>query len=265
MKIGVIGLGVVGGALYEALTLYHKQKDDNKIIYGYDIDPFKSLDEWKEIIKCDWVFICVPTDSGNDGRLKMGNVATVLSWLKSCDFKGVCVIKSTLKLGWIEKQRVLFNVIVFPEWLYEANPIQTTINPEMTVVGYLPCYNDLTSDLLNKVCPWHKDKKPIYCYPEEAVMIKLTANALAATKISFANQIKMICDQYGIPASVIMKAVKTDPRCSPRYLDPGRPFGGYCLPKDTKELASCSGKASLFNAVIAINEWIKDGITKRAN
>jgi len=89
-------------------------------------------------------------------------------------------------------------------------------------------------------------------------MIKLTANALASTKISFANQIGIICDEYNIDKFEVMDIIKTDPRCAPRYLNPtGEPFAGYCLPKDTKELAYATKKGDLLKAVDKFNESLK--------
>jgi len=230
MKVGVIGLGVVGKPLYKALKFYHKN------VYGYD--KFKKQDSWYDIIDTNMVFLCVPTDVGEDGRLDMKVVDDVLNKLCKDKYKGVVVIKSTLRLGYVssatKKYTKDFKIVVFPEWLYAKKAFPDTLNPEMTVIGVTR--DDLADDVL-KVCCWHEKEKAFIVQPEEATMIKLTANALGATKISFANQIGIICDSYGLNAHRIMDVIKKDPRCAPRYLTPGSPFGGYCLPKDTSELS----------------------------
>lgn len=261
-KIGVIGLGVVGGALYKALRTWHNKG----LIVGYDKDSTKTHNSWSEILECHYVFICVPTDKGIDGRLDVSIVNKVTQDLQNDGFGGICIIKSTLKLGCIDSfiNNVDYRIIVFPEWLYANNPYRTTIIPEMTVIGVQNEHKVLARMVLNNVCKWHKGRQ-FLVKPEEAVMVKLTANALAATKISFANQIQMICNAYGIDSDTVMDIVKTDPRCAARYLTPGNSFGGYCLPKDTSELLHSIDDAPLFKSVIALNEMIKNAESNKRN
>jgi len=253
MKIGVIGIGTVGYPLFKALDYYHKE------VVCYD--PHKESNEWKDIIDCNTIFICVPTDSGKDGRLKMDVVDSVLDRLEG-DFKGLAVIKSTLGLGYIDNaiDNYLFDIAVFPEWLREKMSFQDTLKPDLTVIG---TENHKFVDIILEACPWHKyegeENKLFVVKPEEAVMIKLTANALASTKISFTNQILLICEEYDLDVHKVMKAIRNDPRCAPRYLDPTMgAYGGYCLPKDTLELAESIKDADLLKAVHELNEIIKE-------
>lgn len=249
MKISVVGIGTVGRPLCEALKYYYS------CIVEYD--KYKSLDSWSDVLSTDIIFICVPTDQGGEGRLDMCHVEETLDNLSRANYDGLIVIKSTLKLGYISdaiQRYTNLDIAVFPEWLRAVRAFPDTLSPEMTVLGV---QNNRQRDIILDVCCWNNEEKVIVLSPEEAVMVKLTANALASTKISFANQIMLICNEYGIDAETVMNAIKTDPRCSPRYLTPGRAYGGYCLPKDTSELAHAITDKNLFEMVQHINNRIK--------
>lgn len=258
MKIGVIGLGAVGYPLYKALQFYHEPKTidgshDN--VFCYDIT--KSSDLWYKVIETDIVFICVPTQPKPDGRLDMSIVDDTLKKLSKSKYNGIVVIKSTLGLGYINKaiKKYPLEIIIFPEWLYAKNAFPDTLKPEMTVVGVpeVEHKSEILRNLFN-TCLWHNINDAFIVKPEEAVMIKLTANSLASTKISFANQIDLICKQYHIDSKIVMDTIKCDPRCSPRYLTPGAPFSGHCLPKDTNELKNSIKENHLLKGVCDINK-----------
>jgi len=248
MKIGVIGIGTVGKPLYETLKYYHGAEN----VYAYDIK--KEQHPWYKLLETEMLFICVPTDSGKDGKLSMNKVDGTLQRLQDDGYRGLVVIKSTLRIGYINETINYFNfeIAVFPEWLYAKRALPDTLKPEMTVIGTKNKSKSTAGRILN-VCNWHNKEDMLLVEPEEAVLIKLVANALASTKISFANQVMLICREFNIDFNVVMNAIKMDPRCASRYLTPGRPFEGYCLPKDTQELASCE-EDILFKAVIKVNK-----------
>jgi len=250
-KIGVIGLGNIGKPLFEALKYYHKD------VVGFD--KFKRLDSWDDILKTEVVFICVPTTTSKNGKLDMSIVKGVLDKLDNDNYKGVVTTKSTLGLGFIEEylKNTKLKIVVFPEWLREVSAFPDTICPELTVLGGA---NDLI-DIVLEACCWVKRKNVNIVNPGDAVMIKLAANALASTKISFANQIMLIAKSYNLDYKNIMKILMKDPRTSPRYLIPGSEYGGHCLPKDTKELSS-QDMDILFKAVEKVNETIKKMLKK---
>jgi UDPglucose 6-dehydrogenase len=244
--IGVIGLGHIGKPLFEALKYYHKD------VVGFD--KFNKSDSWDDILKTDIVFICIPTNSAENGKLDMSIVKSVLDKLDNDNYKGVVVTKSTLGLGFIEEylKNTKLTIVVFPEWLREISAFPDTLCPELTVFGGPP---ELL-DVVLEACCWIKRKKVNIVKPGEASMIKLAANALASTKISFANQIMLIAQSYNLDYNTIMNVLMKDPRASPRYLIPGTEYGGHCLPKDTKELSN-QDMDILFKAVEKVNETIK--------
>jgi UDPglucose 6-dehydrogenase len=251
-KIGVIGLGNIGNPLFEALKYYHKN------VFGYD--KFKEeSDSWKDILETDIVFICVPTTTSKTGRLDMGIVKEVLDRLEKDNYKGVVATKSTLGLGFIEQyiKNTKLKIVVFPEWLREVSAFPDTLCPEIIVLGGSKELIDIVLD----TCCWINNKKVNIVKPGDAVMIKLAANALASTKISFANQIMLIAKSYDLDYKNIMNVLMKDPRTSPRYLIPGSEYGGHCLPKDTKELSN-QDVDILFKAVENVNETIKKMLKK---
>ncbi len=252
MKIGIIGIGTVGKPLYETLKYYHGVEN----VYGYDIK--NTNHPWCKLLETDMLFICVPTDGAQNGKLNMSKVDGTLQRLQDDGYRGLAVIKSTLGLGYIidTMSRFNFEIAVFPEWLYAKHALPDTLKPEMTVIGTKNKSKSTANKILD-VCRWHNPEDMLLVMPEEAVAIKLVANALASTKISFANQIMLICREYNINFNAVMDAIKIDPRCASRYLTPGRPFEGYCLPKDTQELASCE-KDILFKSVMEINRIMLD-------
>ena len=250
-KIGVIGLGNIGKPLFEALKYYYKN------VVGFD--KFKKSDNWNEILKTEVVFICVPTTTSKTGKLDMSIVKEILDRLDNDSYKGIVTIKSTLGLGFIDKylKNTNLKIVVFPEWLREVSAFPDTLCPELIVVGGP---NDLI-DIALEACCWIKRKYVNIVKPGDAVMIKLAANALAATKISFANQIMLIAQSYNLDYKNIMNVLMKDPRTSPRYLIPGSEYGGHCLPKDTKELSN-QEMDILFKAVEKVNETIKKTMKK---
>jgi len=248
--IGVIGLGNVGYPLYEILKYNYNGK-----VFGYDL--YEQSDSWNDILCTNIIFLCVPTNEGKDGRLDMENIDSVLSKLNKDKYDGIIAIKSTLRLGYIYgiiKQYDL-RIVVFPEWLREISALEDTVSPEMIVIGgdYEWCKEVLD------VCCWYGNKKYNIVKPEEAVLIKLAANMLASIKITFANQIGAIAKEYGVDSDTVLNVIKTDPRCSQRYLKPGKPYGGNCLPKDIKELSNATKNNKFIKSIIEFNnEMIKN-------
>ena len=242
-NIGVIGLGHVGYPLYSVLKYHY----DN--VFGYDING--KYDSWDDILDTSIVFLCVPTNEGGDGRLDMSNIDNILVKLDECRYSGIVVIKSTMRLEYVTDavHRYKLDIVVFPEWLREVSSLKDTVSPEMIVIGG----TDSSCVEVIDIFTWYRDSKIFKVEPEEAVLIKLSANALASTKITFANQIGLIAQENNIDGNKVMDVLKQDPRCSPRYLTPGKQYGGHCLPKDTKELSNSSGNTSFIKSVIEFN------------
>jgi UDPglucose 6-dehydrogenase len=119
--------------------------------------------------------------------------------------------------------------------------------------------------VMSKVFYWQEKKIPVYHVDlVTAVMTKLVMNAFAATKISFANEVRRLCEDYGVDPRVVMNILVSEGRAAPEYTDPMKgPFYGKCLPKDLEELINCSEKTILLRAVKEVNEEVKKDLDKK--
>jgi UDPglucose 6-dehydrogenase len=253
MKIGVIGLGVVGGSLYKVLKDFHSD------VKGYDVDPEKNIDKLSEIFETDVVFLALPTPLGSEGRLNTSLLTEYLKKLDEKSYKGLVVIKSTLTVGYFRKVkgcnlRILYN----PEFAHEKTAKEEMCNPP-----YLLC-SGFERDI-------EEYKLVFYWVPVERFHIaddltteitKLAMNAFAATKISFVNEIERICKIHGADERKVMEILRLDKRCGSEYAYPNRgPYGGFCLPKDIAELRNSTPDSILLGAVEEVNERAKKNAT----
>lgn len=251
MKVGVIGSkGAVGRAVKHGLSFYHD-------VVGYDI---KGEGSFNQLISTDAVIICVPTNE-RAGRLDNSIVQQVLYKLNVIKYPGVVVIKSTIGIGFMaDAERTYKNLrlVYAPEFLREKSNIIWFMHPDRLIVSGKRSDIDVVVKVFSWVeCPmWAIDHR-------SAEVMKLAHNAIIATKVSFANEIKRICDDVGADAAKVMAAVVADHRNTPDHLDPLKgPYQGKCVPKDTRELMNATDKSILLQAVEEVNsrvkkEWLK--------
>jgi len=253
MKIGVIGLGVVGGTIYSALRFYHKK------VVGYD--KFKPSDTFDEVAEADVIFIALPTDL-KGARLDYSIIKGNLKKLEKRKYSGVVVIKSTLSLDFVKEiEKLNLRIVIVPEFLHERFRLQDFVRPNLVVIAGK---EEDVNLVMNGVFYWLEEKIPVFHVNySTAVMAKLVMNAFATTKISFANEVGRICSCLGIDPKLVMKILASDSRASSEYTDPTKgPFGGKCLPKDLEELINCTDKSILFKAVKLVNEAVKKELRK---
>jgi nucleotide sugar dehydrogenase len=248
MKIGVIGLGAVGETVYAALKFYHGD------VVGYD--KFKPSDPFEEVTEAEVVFVALPTQE-KDGRLDYSIIKDTLEKLEKMDYSGVLVIKSTMSIAFVKTlEKSKLNIVIMPEFLHERARLQDFVRPKVIVIAGKE--KDVKF-VMEKVFYWLEDKIPVYITDySTAVMAKLVMNAFAATKISFANEVRKICSCYGINPKSVMNILVSEGRAAAEYTDPTKgPFAGKCLPKDLEELINCSDKCILLKAVKEVNEAVK--------
>lgn len=253
LKIGVIGLGVVGETIFEALKFYHKK------VVGYD--KFKPSDTFEEVTEANVIFIALPTIQKGK-RLDNSLIRGTLKKLEKREYPGVVVIKSTLALDFAKEiEKLNLRIVIMPEFLHERVRLQDFVRPNLVVIAGK---EDDVNLIMNRVFYWLEENIPVFHVDYlTAVMTKLVMNAFAATKISFANEVRRICSCLGIDPKLVMKILVSDSRASPEYTDPTKgPFGGKCLPKDLQELMNCSDKSILLKAVKEVNEVVKKELHK---
>ncbi len=214
------------------------------------------------------IFICVGTPPAPDGSADLSAVKEVaLTLAKIIDEYKVIVTKSTVPVGtnrWIKKlidenkkYDVNVDIISNPEFLREGCAIEDFMRPDRVVIGgesdhAIAIIKDIYRPLYLAETPF------VITDLETAEMIKYASNAFLATKISFINEVAILCDKVGADVVTVSKAMGLDPRIGPRFLNPGPGFGGSCFPKDVRALAYLGQQNDLplyiLEAVLKVNE-----------
>ncbi len=247
-RVGVVGLGAVGGAVKHTLEFFYD-------VCGYDINGDHA---WDDILRTDIVFVCVDTPAGPDARLDCRKVTDVLARLKAGGYRNPIVIRSTLRVGFMEEVSHRFphlRVVYSPEFLRERSRFQWAVNPDRLVFGGRP--EDVRE--VKRYFEWVEGAKVFEMDPRSAEVAKLAHNAFIATKVSFTNEMERISTELGADPGAVMAVVATDRRVgSQEHLRPFLgPYGGKCVPKDTDELMNAARDAILLRAVYQVNERTK--------
>jgi UDPglucose 6-dehydrogenase len=212
------------------------------------------------------IFLALPTPPGADGSADLSfvlNVATHLGKIMT-DYK-VIVDKSTVPVGTAEKVtaaiaqncKTPFDVVSNPEFLREGVAVDDFMKPDRVVIG-------TTSERARKVmgelyAPFVRQGNPILFMDEKsAELTKYAANSFLATKISFMNEIAVLCEKLGADVDMVRRGIGSDDRIGKRFLFPGIGYGGSCFPKDVQALVKSSEDAQyefkILNAVMDVNE-----------
>jgi UDPglucose 6-dehydrogenase len=237
VKIGIVGQGFVGTALYEGLKQHFP-------IETYDIvktSTCKSLADLSE--KSDIIFVCLPTPMKKDGSCHVDIVESTLFGLDVIDECKTIVVKSTIPPGTTEKWNSLFTniqIVFNPEFLTEANSIEDFKNQNRIIIGGPRPATTKVKRIFAKAFP----KVPIIkTGSTTAEMVKYFLNSFLATKVSFANEMYQICEGLGIDYDKVIEYAKYDERLGKSHLNVPGPdsdfgYGGHCFPKDVKALIS---------------------------
>jgi len=229
MKIGIIGLGIIGSA-----CKFGFEKLGHQVI-GHDI----TLDtQISDVLESEIVYICVPTPSNKDGSCNTDIVESVVLQLNELKYNGIVAIKSTVKptTTQILQEKVRFDLCFVPEFLRERCAITDfTENHDLLAVG---TYSKEAYHIIVK-CHGSYPKNVVMLEPIEAELLKYYSNVFNALKITFANEMYEICQKVGANYTNIKDAFVKRNTTKDIYLDVNDNFRGYagmCLPKDTKAL-----------------------------
>lgn len=233
MKIGVVGIGIVGSAVSNGF------KSIGHDIYEHDIRYNTSLEDMvkKNTEVC---FICVPTPSTESGECDTRIVEEIVGSLSSMNYSGIVAIKSTVMPGTTNRLSEKFDnlkICFVPEFLRERCALEDFIdNHDLCVVG------TEDNEVYQTIMKCHKQlpDKYIKLSPVEAEVIKYFNNVYNATLITFANAFYRLCQDIGADYDMVKNTIVTRKHISDAYLDCSenfRGFGGPCLPKDTRAMA----------------------------
>jgi UDPglucose 6-dehydrogenase len=259
MKIGVIGLGVVGKAIRHGFTRIGHD------VFGYDI----ALPETKleDALAGEVVFVCVSTPTATDGSCDTSIVEQVMGQINEAGYTGLVAVKSTVEPGTTDKlikQYPHLRIAFCPEFLREKATYTDFVEQhDICVIG---TYSKEDFELLKRV----HDPLPqnfAHVTPLEAEFAKYFFNVFNALRIVYANQFYDVCKATGADYQKIKNAMTHHRVMPPAYLDCNekfRGFGGTCLPKDTSAFAQFAKKVlgeawglSIFEGIVEINKHYK--------
>ncbi|MDC0245502.1 UDP-glucose/GDP-mannose dehydrogenase family protein [Acidimicrobiaceae bacterium] len=226
--------------------------EENRLVFTSDLKSAVS--------QVQFVFVCVPTPSQDDGSADLSVVRSVSKEMSDSLISGsIVILKSTVPIGtsiqvdeWIGRNDV--EVASNPEFLQAGRAVAAFENPDRIIIGA----NTLATR--EKVAELYvKVSAPVVCTDSRsAELIKYASNAYLASRITFVNNIAELCEKTGGEASNVLRGLGLDNRIGEAFLQPGPGWGGSCFPKDTRALISVAAEAgsdaALLNAVLESNE-----------
>lgn len=212
------------------------------------------------------IFLALPTPPGADGAADLSFVLKVAEQLGKLltDYK-VIVDKSTVPVGTAEKVhaaiarncKVEFDVVSNPEFLREGVAVEDFMKPDRVVIGTL---SERARKVMGELyAPFVRQGNPVlYMDERSAELTKYAANSFLATKISFMNEVAILCEKLGADVDMVRRGIGSDDRIGKRFLFPGIGYGGSCFPKDVQALVKSSQEVGyefrILNAVMDVNE-----------
>ena len=265
MTIGIIGQGYVGTAIKSGFEKYYELETYDKFSTSKSTVNLHDL-----VLLSDVIFVCVPTPMNVDGSCHIGIVEEVVSEVNeisiSSESNPIVVLKSTVPPGTtdrLNKKCKGINIIFNPEFLTEANFIEDFKNQTRIILGGTRKGTNVLRQVYSKVFP---TAHIIKTGSITAEMVKYMTNAYLATKVSFSNEIKQICDKLDIDYDKVVEYAILDERLGKTHLGVPGPdgdcgFGGHCLPKDINALISVAREFGIepevLEAVVETNDKVR--------
>lgn len=259
-KITIVGAGYVGMSIAVALAVKedvlilesNKEKIDRinsgkPSINDSDINLFchdqsfsiKATDNKKEAYhEADFIIICVPTDFDEESSsFDTSILENVLDDAITNNSDALVIIRSTIPVGYSDQAREKYqtkNIIFSPEFLREHSAMHDVLNPSRIIVGN---DSELSTDFAELISESTENKPEIILMPSsDAEAVKLFSNSYLAMRVAFFNELDTFSIAKGLSTENVIKGVSADPRIGMKYNNPSFGYGGYCLPKDTKQL-----------------------------